>query len=577
MASARGSRLILSLLLAAAVLPGCASLPDKGPVREGLRLQVDRDESAVRPIGQPPVAGARPDIIVRGFLRAGADFDNNHQVARQYLAPSIRQRWRATTGTVIYNRAEGDLSVIARGDGKIAVNAAEVARIKSDGQYVGAPTGGRVERIFELSKVSGEWRISKVDDGLLLARTTVGGVYRQLNVYFLSKSAKVLVPDTIFLPALPGLATQLVTRLLRGPTSALRGAVTTGFPTGSSLAFTSVPISEVGVASVRLDATAARADDENRVTMSAQLVWTLKQLPEFRALRLTLDDELLTVSGSPDAQPRDNWLTYDPDALRADVTPYAVRDGRAGLFVQKKFVPLGGALGDGSLPSRSVAVSLDLTRVAVVTADGRSLFVGRLRPAGAPSVRLRGADLASPSWDSLGNVWIAERRTGRLWLVPPGDGQPVPVALDDFAAAGPVTAVRVARDGARAALVAGAGAASRLYVGAVLRDGEESAVRVTALREVLPELHNVRDVAWVDATKLAVIGRLDEDADVPVVTDTAGYEILSIELEPGLVSIAAAPAAHPIVAGTESGRVQQYTASGEWEPLGAGINPAYPG
>jgi hypothetical protein len=310
--------------------------------------------------------------------------------------------------------------------------------------------------------------------------------------------------------------------------------------------------------------------------MSAQLVWTLKQLPEFRALSITAEGQPLDVSG-PDPQPQDGWLTYDPAAMRAEVTPYAVREGRVGLFLDGKFVPLGGRAGDGRLRSRSVAVSLDLTRLAVVSADGRTLLVGRLRPARDPVARFRGPDLSVPSWDSLGNVWIAERSTGRLWLVPPGDGAAVPIPLDDFKSAGPVTAVRVARDGARVALVAGAGAASRLYVGAVLREGEESTVQVAALREVLPELRSVTDAAWVDATRLAVIGRLDEDADVPLVIDTAGYEVSSIELEPGLVSIAAAPPPHPIVAGSRSGRVQQYTATGEWEPLGAGSSPAYPG
>lgn len=566
---------LLLLLLAALVVPSCASLPDKGPVRQGLRLQVDREESAVRPIGQPPVPGADPRSIVLGFLSAGADFDGDHRVARQYLAPSIRQRWKPRVVTVIYNRSEGDLSAVLRRDGKVVVNAPAVARIESDGQYVAARAGTPLERTFGLARVSGEWRIARVDDGLLLARTTVAEVYRQLNLYFLSPSAKVLVPDTILLPALPGLPTQLVSRLLRGPTSALRGAVTTGFPSGSSLAVTSVPISD-GVASVRLDAAAARANEDDRVTMAAQLVWTLKQLPEFRSLRVTADGAPLDVSGAPDLQPRDRWLTYDPAALREEVTPYVIRAGRVGLLLGGKFVPVGGPAGDGTLAARSVAVSLDLTRLAVVSADGRSLLVGRLRPAQAPARRFVGTDLSPPSWDSLGNVWVADRRTGRLWFIPGGNAKPVPVALEDFASAGPVTAVRVARDGARLALVAGLGARSRLYVGAVLRDREGGAVtQVRALREVLPALHHVRDIAWADATNLAVIGRLDEDADVPVVTDTAGYETSSIQLQPGLVSIAAAPA-KAVVAGTASGQVQQY-ASGEWDDIGEGTNPAYPG
>lgn len=575
MVSDRAARSLILLALLASVLAGCASLPASGPVRKGDDLQLERDDTAVRQIGQPPVAGADPDKIVLGFLRAGADFQDGHAVARQYLAPSIRERWRPNAGAAIYDRTEGDVSVTSPRGGEVTVVAPAEAHIDKEGQYIAAAPGARVERSFRLRKVSGEWRISALDHGLLLARSSVPVIYRQLNLYFPSPSRKVLVPDPVFLPALPGLPTKLVNRLLRGPTSALRGAVTTGFPRGTSLAVSSVPIRD-GVATVRLDAGAATADETAREVMSAQLVWTLKQLPEFRFLRVTIDDQPIGVSGASDPQREDSWLAYNPAAVRGEATAYAVQDGRAGQLIKGEFVPVPGAAGDRKVAVRSVAVSTDLIRLAMVAADGSALLMASLRPARAPTRRLQGIDLSAPSWDSLGNVWIAERANGGLWLVPQGGGKPVAVPTEDFKI-GPVRAVRVARDGARVALVAGGSANPRLYVAAVVREPDGPGVQLRAVREVLPELRRVRDVAWAEPNRLAVIAHVEDDADVPLLVGTSGYDVSLMQPEPGLISIAAAPADHPVLVGTASGRLQQYTASGEWKPIAKGANPAYPG
>lgn len=566
-------RLPVLIAVAAALVAGCASLPTGGPVREGNDLQLERDDSAVRPIGQPPLPGADPEEIVRGFVRAGADFDGNHRVARLYLAPAIRERWRPGVGADLYNRAEGDVSLTVGDDGRVALDASSEARISRDGQYIPVAPGTRLKRTFNVAKVAGEWRITALEDGLVLARSAVPQIYRQLNIYFVAPSRKVLVPDPVLLPALPGLSTSVVNRLLRGPTSLLRGAVVSGFPARTSLAVASVPIRD-GVATVRLETPAGKADQTARELMSAQLVWTLKQLPDFRSLRVTIDGEPIGVSGAAEPQLRDDWGKYDPATITGDASVYVVHEGRVGQLLDRKFVRVAGPAGDGRLASRSVAVSADLTRLAVVSADGRALLVGPLRRPAAPTPRLRGTDLSPPSWDAVGNVWVADRATGRLWFVPPGGAEPTPVAAEDLAAA-PIMGARVARDGTRVALVVGRAAGSRMYIGAVLRDPDGSTVQITAVREVLPDLRDVRDVAWIDATRLAVVAQLrDEAPGTPVVTDSSGYDVSPLEPLPGLVSIAAAPA-NPIVAGTKDGRVQRYTATGEWRRMGPGTNPAY--
>lgn len=560
----------------AALLAGCASIPSTGPVRQGRDLRLEREDSAVRVIGQPPAKGARPQDIVRGFLQASADFVNDHATARLYLAPPVRQRWRSTTGTAVYDRTEGAFTLEPGPGGAVRLSAAEVARIDAEGHYAPAPRGSRLERTFQMVRVAGEWRISALPDGLVLTRSDLQETYRQLNLYFLSPSRSVLVPDTVFLPAVAGLSTALVNRLLRGPTSQLRGAVTTAFPRGTSLAVTSVPVRE-GIARVNLDAGALGADAETRERMSAQLVWTLKQLPEIQSVRITADGESLGVRGVGQDQPRDAWGSYDPAGLTQGTIAYVVRSGRVGRVVEGRFTAVAGPAGDGRVPVRRPGVSLDAALLAAVSADGHVLLVGRLVEEGNLVPRLRGGELSAPSWDLDGNVWTVDRATGQVWQVRASNDRPVAVRVPALAA-GRVSGLRVARDGTRVAVVVGEGAAARLYVGSVIRRQDDpSVVTLTALREVLPQLRNVRDVAWSDATTLAVLGSEDGEPVGPLLADTDGYSVTPVEPQPGLVSLAAAPVTRPLLAGDQSGALLQYTSGRGWVSLGAGSDPTYPG
>ena len=70
-----------------------------------------------------------------------------------------------------------------------------------------------------------------------------------------------------------------------------------------------------GIATVRLNAAALQADDNARERMSAQIVWTLKQLSEVVRVRITAGGETLLVCGVAEDQDRDAWPTYDPDQL----------------------------------------------------------------------------------------------------------------------------------------------------------------------------------------------------------------------------------------------------------------------
>ena len=69
-------------------------------------------------------------------------------------------------------------------------------------------------------------------------------------------------PDTVLVPELAGLPTKVVSRLLRGPTTALRGAVLTGLPAGDAARGAVGPGAATALATVPLDDAALSADQD---------------------------------------------------------------------------------------------------------------------------------------------------------------------------------------------------------------------------------------------------------------------------------------------------------------------------
>lgn len=576
----RPGRLLAAAL--ALLVAGCAGIPTSGPVQRGGDLRLQPQDDAVPFIAEPPQPGASAVDVVRGFLRASADFRGDHEKARLYLAPAVRQDWRPGAATVVYDQAEPP-TVEETGAGTVAVRGSEVAQIDTEGSYLRAPEGSVVERSFTMERVAGEWRIAGLQDGLLLSSLDVQETFRQLALYFLSPSLNTVVPDVVLLPQLPGLSTKLVSRLLRGPTAALRGAVGTAFPQGTGLDVQSVSVRD-GLATVRLDETALVADDDAREQMSAQIVWTLKQLgPEIQRVRITAGDEDLVTSGVATQQPRDSWATFDPDALPGDASVHLVRAGVLGRLIEGEFQPLvrRGAASGPAL--RTPAVSLDASRVAAVTADGTTLLAGRVAAADELEPVATGTDLSRPSWDPLDNLWFVDRATGELQVLPAGGTRPLPVTVPNLPG-GALSAVVVSRDGSRVALVSGSGRAGRLVVGGVTGAdelaGDEStpgSVAVTVGREILPELLGVRDVAWADATTLVTLGSRDGLPPRTLFVSVDGYQVDELEPLDRLVRLAAAPQGSPLVGSTADGRLVQFSSGRGWVALGEGADPAYPG
>ena len=575
------------LLLVALVLLSACGLPLPQGVQSARDVQPARDEpGALRVIPPDPQPGAGPEEIVRGFLVAQTSPADDHAVARKFLAPGTE--WDAEQGAVIYR----DLRFVADRDGDpltFSVRFDTTARIRSTGGFVLDNTA--LTAPFTVAQMpSGEYRLTNVPNGLFLAEADRERTFSPYDVYFLARGldggpTARLVPSPVFLPVTAERAPALVAALLLGPTVPLSAAVETAIPTGTRLA-SPVGVAD-GVVTVDLSAQVLALDDRQRQRMAAQLVWTL--VPTFTGVRLLVEGRPFDVPGVEGVQTREDWAEFDPVALSPTAPLYYVQDRK--LRSLDRRLPVSSATAPGPLAVDDVAVSPSDGTVALLTRSDTGADVVRTGPAGGPFGEpvLTRARMGSLSWGpGEQGLWLLELgATPRICLVPapggPARPDPCDVTYERPPGAGPLTALRISRDGARAALVFGTGKDRRLYVGQVVPAGGRLRIAVGA-DPVAPGLTNVTDVAWRSGTSLAVLAAASPSAAQIVVwtVDVTGSTRPSVVQRQGLqgepTGVAAAPDRPLVVSTLRNGRPVLFRDNGElFSERAPGSAPAYPG
>ncbi|MGI8328823.1 LpqB family beta-propeller domain-containing protein [Actinomadura scrupuli] len=595
----RGTRAPARLIVVVAVLvtAGCATVPTGGRVVTGRPAQRAEpiDDPYVRMVPVAPGKDWAPDRIVEGFLAASAGFDDQHEVARQYLAPGVVWQPDPRPVVTVYDKQTDVLATSKPDDpsGMVSVRGSQLGRIGSDGQY--EADARPLEQTFRLAKnAQGQWRISELPErltnSLLLSSRDVARAFRTRNLYFFAPDAKVLVPNPVFLPLVirRDLPAQIVVAELNGPTAWLSRAVTTWFPTGTRL-LGGVDVTD-GIATVNLS---KEAEKGNRQGMSAQLMWALKQLSEVKGMRLQIDGKTVNP-GLPDAtqSPRD-WARNDPDSTAGETSqPVYLRDpeGRLEELAGNK---TGKVLPLSRVRMFEPAVSLDAHQVAGLTKTRNGVLMGDLTS--GPSIqrvltsRQPGSTFTQPSWDRLGNLWVVETTNDHSWLWIKEPGKP-PVRVDHWdLGASKVLALRVARDGVRVAAIVQADRHAQIHLGRIAGYGSGS---LTA-DNFLPISSDVDaiDLAWADADELAVLGRTDQAGQaLPYTVPVSGGSSRPIGTgtQGNMRTITAAPNSPVLVSGPVTGK--DSTADqvcrlhdpddrlfSQWDCPIAGADPAYPG
>lgn len=562
-----------ALLAAGCGLPLGSGVHEPGPVPAE-----ERHGGDVQVLPPGPRDDAPPVEIVRDFYGAQSSPANAHASAREFLAPEARARWRdnAPLGVLA-----GRLSIapVAGQPTTFRVTGSIVAEIAADGSY--NPGRKPVDLQVRVRQgPSGRWLITDVPAGLLLSAADRERSYRAHNIYFLAPppapgaAASHLVPDQVFLPVTADSADGLVQRLLAGPSRQLGDSVSTAFPAGTALR-RPVVTSSSGEVTVDLTEQAGRAPALLREQMSAQLVWTLRGDPDFSELRLLGAGR--PFPRGPDGKPivRADFLPYDPDGLVPRAPLYYIGGRRLRLLD-----PSAGPEGPSSLQVVDAAAASPRGGTLALLTQVGSGYEMRTGPPNGPFVlRVPAAKLSSPSWGS-GEQGIWFLRGGRVTLAPVG-ARPIDVPVDGLNGLGPISRVRISRDGVRAGIIAGVGRGRRLLVGRVaMRNG---ALRIVRVRNIAPGVTDVSDLSWENATSLVVLGRaVGVTAPVRVAVDGSSVALVNrIGLEGKTpVTIAAAPKL-PLVVGAVLGDGVQVLCRETGlllvrEP-GVGAQPFYPG
>ncbi|HKR52498.1 MAG TPA: LpqB family beta-propeller domain-containing protein [Pseudonocardiaceae bacterium] len=569
----RGAAALTAVVAALALLVGCATVPVSSD------LHVVRSMPGGSRLDPPPgpQRGVDPFPLVRGFIEATRSPADGHAAARAFLTREAAANWDDGASLTVIEDGPGTTPQGGAADSvqRIRVAGAQLGVLAANGSFT--PDAGPFSVPLDVVEERDEWRITNPRPGVLVEITAFQRNYRQVRVFFVDPIRGTLVPDLRWLPAQPAstLAGRALNLLLDGPSQRLAGAVSSALPVGSRPK-SNVLINRSGRAVIDLTGLGALGAQDRRL-VAAQIVGTLDGL-------LPAPLQLL-ADGEPLVPGQDEWHSSDiapylPVAgPRFDVSGQAVIDGRLrGL----DGVPAPGAAGAGQLTVLSAARSSpDGELLAAVVVGPQTRPQLRVGPADGDlgEVALDAVSMTRPTWrPSSTEVWTVIDGHTVVGVALSGIGQPstYQVNATELAKLGPITELRLSRDGVRVAAVVG----GRLVVAAVVT---ESGVVSLRHPQVLGEgnLPLTASVDWARPELLVVASTGPSPQVFSVSVDgLTRRQVSGINLTGPLTSIAAALGRGIVVA--DATGLWAYSDTQEvWEPLpgaiGPGAVPLYPG
>jgi len=543
------------------VLSACASIPSTGPIVQGQRVDVVRNDGYVRVLARPPVDGMSPDAIVRGFLAASASIPDGDETARTYLTPQAAESWDAQRSITVYDATA--LTLTAEGDDRVRISAPKIGTINARNRYLTANVGEQFEEVLELRQLNGEWRIDSAPKALYLGEGDVRRSFRSYPVYFFDQAFTRLIPEFVLLPiGSSGQATALMRSLLAGPSAEFGAALTSRIPRGTTLGFRTVSI-DGATASVPLDASALAVPIDDRDALLAQIVWTLSSLPQVVLVRVTVDGEVLTATSGNSTFTAGDFTSVDPeDAADSDSLVFVNGDRVFELVNGQRRVLRSGE------PVSAAAKSRDGNIAALVTADRKLIFV--TQSGSTPRPIAVGRDLAKPQILADGRLWFVDREAQgglRVWDVESGvqavnTGLPTSARILDYA---------IAPDRSRIALIVSNGVTTTLRLGVIAK--EDTGVRIVGVTRIEQKLTSVSTVTWESMQDIVILGSVGAVAVQPIRVSLPTGELTLLGGPANAVGVAAA-IGQPIVIADEAGQLWEYR-DGRWNASELGAAPNY--
>ncbi|WP_129786620.1 GerMN domain-containing protein [Promicromonospora panici] len=567
-------------LSSVAGLGACAQIPTSGPVRVGnadIDTQVD-----IAMLPQGPSLGADPQVIVAGFLGAvvaATTSPKEFQTAREFLTDDVAAKWDPEASVRVVREApvpapvERGVELKDTDTVEVVVRATTIATVDSAGAYTEVGDPRELGYRFTLVKSGGEWRISALDDGVLVPANLFANQYRATRLFFPAESDPTsLVPDLRWFPRRTW-RNVAVEELLAGPPEWLQGAARSLVPEGTQLSSPSVRDTDGEEAvAVRLSEQISTAPAEERAVIAAQLSATLSEgAGRVVPVDLYSGQNRLSVDTADVNLPA--TLT-EPMALKDDAL-YLVADGALEPWGQDAGEPLDLS---GMNPT---ALAISPATEPIVLRDGDDQ-IWDLTAEDGPVSLFEGPDLAAPSVDKFAATWTSGG-SGELRVAPEVGSEMEEVTLKpEWLSGRKVISVSVAPEGSRVAIVSEAPTGTQVHVAGVVRNHDDVPVALAAPLSVAAPIDDIVEARWAGITTLAL---LTEDNDGVTGVWTAGVGGLAgaggaARQLPGLTDVEqlAAGVADPgMLVITEGGHLE-HEETGVWQPFDEDVElVAFPG
>ena len=495
------SLVAVAMLLA---VSACAGIPSSGPVTK-VADDGGLGESTVRYSPARPAEGASPQEIVRGYLDAMLAYPASSGIATAFLTPSAAKTWRPSAGVRVYSSIglsgptlvageDAETTDKARNPVAVQTRLVEDAALDRQGHYTRRGRPG--ELTYQLERVNSEWRIANPKAGLLVTRKFFDDYFRPFEIYNFDKPGLRLVPDPIHVLVGDQLATGLITSLTRGPTGPSADVVRTYVPPLSTLR-PSVPVSDDGVADVEYSADFSSMSESVENHLSAQIVWTLRQVSDVTAVRVAGTTTALTGSGAT-TQDVTSWGGFGPSVAHGHA--YAISGDRVVQIDGDSVKRLSGAWGRDARGAVAVGVSDD--GVAGVLAGRRIVRVTNRK--GSQALTFAGSRFITPLWDPDGSVWLVDHpgSRSRVRLVTGDQIRTIDVGrlagLD-------VRTFALSPDSSRYAVTVQGAGGSSIRVGWVRRDTRDRILGLSDPTTVHTTAGSPGSVSWSSGTELTYL------------------------------------------------------------------------
>jgi hypothetical protein len=504
---------VCAAVLAAACLSACAGIPTSGPVT---RVAADKGfgQSTVRYAPAGPAKGASPQDIVSGYLDAMLAYPITTGTASAFLTADANKAWNSLAGVRVYSAPQvaapvatgqrGSDTLERNGDQvTVTVSVVNESRLNVQGRYTEMTGNGEIK--FRLTRIGGQWRISNPQKGLLVNRKFFTDYFRPFNVFMFDRPGRRLVPVPIYVAVGDQLATALVTSLARGPAPDPGNTLRTYVPQLKTLR-PSVPLTRDGITDVGFDQDFSTISESTQDHLSAQIVWTLRQVLDITAVRLVGGSTVLSPHDLA-AQPIGSWAAYGPNTARGQA--YALSGNRVVEIDDGRIARLSGTWGKDARGAVQIAVSSD--GVAGVL-NGSSQVRVTSRSGASPRL-IGGNAYIAPRWDDDGNLWLIDREAGRTRIRLSKGQQLRALPIGDLARLN-ISTFALSPDASRYAVTAQRGKSTAIYVGAIQRDAKDRVIGLSDPKRLTTSAENPTSVTWESGTRVSFLGDSEQGRQV---------------------------------------------------------------